>query len=211
LLEGIHSVSRCPIHERSIDFGGEVFPAIEAITQDQDLPCAFCNDISDICSLLTLGFVEVELRVRSLDCAYCDQLLPPQPDWEAAINIGNKYRKLDPKLQVLIYFIGQRFAYEGNLVEGDILTSSFFYDRIDKSNRTVRNYLQDLREAGFITKEGQNEHRLLAENLPRALDRVEEAVEEEQIRPFSFSHRNRKSCSQPFGRVRCRTPPSAPS
>lgn len=98
---------------------------------------------------------------------------------DGAINIENKYRKLDLKLQVLIYFIGQRFAYEGKLVEDDILTSSFFYDRIDKSDRTVRNYLQDLREAGFITKEGQNEHRLLAENLPRALDRVEEAVEEE--------------------------------
>lgn len=93
---------------------------------------------------------------------------------DGTINIQGKYRKVDPELQMLIYFIGQRFAYEGELSENDTLTSSFFYDRMDKSDRTVRNYLQQLREEGLIKKEGQSEHRLIAENLLKALDMIEE-------------------------------------
>lgn len=95
---------------------------------------------------------------------------------DGTINIEGKFRNLEPEFQILIYFIGQRFAYEGELSETDSLTTSFFYDRIDKSDRTVRNYLQELREGGLIKKEGQSEHRLIAENLPDALDRIEEAA-----------------------------------
>jgi len=95
---------------------------------------------------------------------------------DGTINIEGKYRNLEPELQILIYFIGQRFAYEGELSETDSLTSSFFYERLDKSDRTIRNYLQELREDGFIKKEGQSEHRLIAENLPDALTRIEEAA-----------------------------------
>ncbi|RQH01826.1 hypothetical protein [Natrarchaeobius oligotrophus] len=95
---------------------------------------------------------------------------------DGTVNIQGEYRSLDLRLQILIYFIGQRFAYEGELSETDSLTSSFFYDRIDKSDRTIRNYLQELREEGYIKKEGQSEHRLIAENLPDALNDIEEAV-----------------------------------
>lgn len=93
---------------------------------------------------------------------------------DGTINIENKFRKLGPRLEMLIYFIGQRFAYEGNLTEEDNLKTDFFYERFDKSNRTIRNYLQELREDGYITKEGQSEHSLVAENLPDALDWIEE-------------------------------------
>jgi len=75
-----------------------------------------------------------------------------------------------------VYFIGQRFAYEGDLVDDPELESSFFYSRIDKSDRTVRNYLQKLREAGYLSKEGQSKHELLVENLPEALDEIEDAI-----------------------------------
>lgn len=95
---------------------------------------------------------------------------------DGTINIEGEYRSIDPELQILIYFIGQRFAYEGELSETDTLASTFFYERIDKSDRTIRNYLQVLREDGFIKKDGQSEHRLIAENLPDALDRIEEAA-----------------------------------
>lgn len=94
---------------------------------------------------------------------------------DGTINIEGEYRNLGPELKILIYFIGQRFAYEGELSDTDTLDSSFFYERMDKSDRTVRNYLQELREAGFIKKESQGKHRLIAENLPDALDRIEEA------------------------------------
>lgn len=95
---------------------------------------------------------------------------------DGTINLEGKYRSLEPKLQILIYFIGQRFAYEGELSETDTLTSSFFYDRIEKSDRTIRNYLQELREEGYVKKGSQSEHRLIAENLPDALDDIEQAV-----------------------------------
>lgn len=95
---------------------------------------------------------------------------------DGTINIQQQYRNLDPGLQMLIYFIGQRFAYEGELSGSETLPSSFFYDRMDKSDRTVRNYLQDLREDGFIKKVSQSEHRLITENLPNALNRIEEAT-----------------------------------
>lgn len=97
---------------------------------------------------------------------------------DGTISLQSEYRNLNPKLQILIYIIGQRFAYEGNLVETDMLSSNFFYGRIDKSDRSVRNYLQELREAGYAKREGQGKHHLIAENLPKALDLIEEAVEE---------------------------------
>lgn len=95
---------------------------------------------------------------------------------DGTINLEGQYRDLEAKLQILIYLIGQRFAYEGELAENDALETSFFYDRIDKSDRTIRSYLQELRDEGYVKKEGQSKHRLIAENLPDALDEIEEAV-----------------------------------
>ncbi|WP_394351771.1 DeoR family transcriptional regulator [Halogeometricum sp. CBA1124] len=43
----------------------------------------------------------------------------------------------------------------------------------DRSDRTVRNDLQKLRKAGLATKEGQSKHRIVVENLPTALDTIE--------------------------------------
>ena len=99
---------------------------------------------------------------------------------DGTINIESDFRKLGPRLQILIYFIGQRFAYEGDLAEDDSLKTDFFYKRFDRSDRTVRNYLQELREDGYITKEGQSEHSLVAENLPDALDWIEEEAKSTQ-------------------------------
>lgn len=96
---------------------------------------------------------------------------------DGTINLDSKTRSIDAKLQILVYFIGKRFASEGDLVDDPELESSFFYSRIDKSDRTVRNYLQKLREAGYLSKAGQSKHELLVENLPDALDEIENAIE----------------------------------
>lgn len=95
---------------------------------------------------------------------------------DGTINLSNKTRNLNAELQIMVYFIGQRFAYEGELVDEPLLNSSFFYSRIDKSDRTVRNYLQKLRESGYLSKENQSKHQLLVENLPDALDEIEAAI-----------------------------------
>lgn len=94
---------------------------------------------------------------------------------DGTISIQSKYRDIEAELQILIYLIGQRFAYEGGLAEEDTLETEFFYEHFNRSDRTVRNDLQNLREEGIITKEGQSKHRLVVENLPDALNRIEGA------------------------------------
>lgn len=93
------------------------------------------------------------------------------------IDISSKYRDADPKIRMLIYLIAQRFAKEGSIADVDTLSTEFFYERIDRKKRTIREYLQELREDGLVTKEGQSNHRIIIENLPKALDRIEAAIE----------------------------------
>jgi hypothetical protein len=95
---------------------------------------------------------------------------------DGTINLSSKTRSLGAKNQILVYFIGQRFAYEGDLVDNPELETQFFYSRMDKSDRTIRNYLQKLREAGYLSNVGQSNHELLVENLPDALDEIENVI-----------------------------------
>lgn len=96
---------------------------------------------------------------------------------DGTIDISETYRDLDPENRMLIYLIAQRFANEGSIADEDTIDSEYFYERIDRKERTIRDYLQNLREAGIAKKEGRSDHRLIVENLPDALDRLEEAVD----------------------------------
>lgn len=97
---------------------------------------------------------------------------------DGTIVIESGYRDISNENQVLVYLIGQRYAYEGGLAESDTLPSSYFYDRFEASDRTVRDWLQDLRESGLITKQGQSDHRIIAENLPNSISRIQEDASE---------------------------------
>lgn len=94
---------------------------------------------------------------------------------DGTINIDEEYREVDPKLRVLIYLIAQRFAHEGDLKDEDTLETGFFYARIDRKDSTIRNYLKSLREDGLVSKEGQSDYRIVVENLPEAIDRIQSA------------------------------------
>ena len=96
---------------------------------------------------------------------------------DGTIEITGAYRDTAPEIRLLVYLVAQRFAQEGDIAEEDTLSTEFFYERIDRQDRTIREYLQDLREAGLIKKESKSSHRLIAENLPAALDRIEAAIE----------------------------------
>lgn len=96
---------------------------------------------------------------------------------DGTIIIKNEYRNVGPSTRILIYLIGRRYAYEGNLAESDTLTTGFFYDRFDAPDRTVRDWLQGLRDAGLAAKEGRSEHRIVVENLPDAVERVQNEKE----------------------------------
>jgi hypothetical protein len=96
---------------------------------------------------------------------------------DGTVTINGKYRDANPENQMLIYLIAQRYAKEGRIADEDSLETEFFYERIDRGERTIREYLQNLRGNGLVTKEGKSSHRLIVENLPDALDRIESAVE----------------------------------
>jgi len=92
---------------------------------------------------------------------------------DGTINIDEEYREVDPEHRVLIYLIAQRFAHEGGLQDEDTLETGFFYARIDRNESTIRNYLKSLREDGLVSKERQSDYRVVVENLPEAIDRVQ--------------------------------------
>ena len=95
---------------------------------------------------------------------------------DGTVDISEEYRDVGPENRMLIYLIAQRFAEEGSIADDATVDSEFFYKRVDRKERTIRNYLQNLREAGLATKQGRSNHRLVIENLPDALKRLEEAV-----------------------------------
>lgn len=97
---------------------------------------------------------------------------------DGTIVVDEDHRDIEPRLQILIYLIGRRFAQVGGVTDEDTLSTEYFYERIDRGDRRIREYLQELREAGLITKESQSNHRLVTENLPDALDRIESAMGE---------------------------------
>lgn len=98
---------------------------------------------------------------------------------DGTVAVSDEYRDTDPEERILIYFVAQRFSMEGNIAEKDTINSEFFYKRIGREQSTIRNYLKNLRDSGFISKNGKSQHRLVVENLPDALDRLEEAVKPE--------------------------------
>jgi DNA-binding transcriptional ArsR family regulator len=94
---------------------------------------------------------------------------------DGTIDLHDECRDLAPANQMLVYLIAHRYAEEGGLAEEDTVETEFFYERIDRKERTVREHLQSLRESGLATKEGRSTYRLIVENLPKALDRLESA------------------------------------
>lgn len=95
---------------------------------------------------------------------------------DGTIDISEEYRDADPENRMLVYLIAQRYAKEGSIADEDTVETEFFYERVDREKRTIREYLQSLREDGLATKDGRSNHRLIVENLPDALDRLEKAV-----------------------------------
>ncbi|ELZ93955.1 hypothetical protein C440_10058 [Haloferax mucosum ATCC BAA-1512] len=91
--------------------------------------------------------------------------------------MDEEYRDLNPENRILIYFIAQRYAFEGELAEDDTIDTQFFYDRINRSDRSVRDYLQNLREDGLLKRSSKGTHHLVAENLPSAFERIEDDAE----------------------------------
>jgi hypothetical protein len=95
---------------------------------------------------------------------------------DGTIDIQGPYRKASDENKILAYLVGRYYAAEGGVVDTAAVDSSFFYDRLPVSERSVRRRLETLRDEGLAKKSGQSSHELIAENLPDALNRIEQEV-----------------------------------
>jgi len=96
---------------------------------------------------------------------------------DGAIDLSSEVRELSTKIQMLLYLIAQRYAYEGGLSESPEIETDFFYDRFGKKDATIRGYQKDLRDKGLVRKTGQSTHEVTVENLPRSLEIVQNELE----------------------------------
>lgn len=93
---------------------------------------------------------------------------------DGTTNLSPEIRELSAKNQMLVYLIAERYASEADLAENSGLDNNFFYSRFSQKEGTIRNYQKALRDEGLIQTEGGT-HEITVENLPKAIQRIEEA------------------------------------
>lgn len=97
---------------------------------------------------------------------------------DGSIDIEDDFKDAPWREHVLIYLIGQRYAFEGDRVEKPTLAYEFFYGRIDKDDSTIRAYMNELDDDLLVKKhEDSGEWQLVPDNLPQALANIEGLVE----------------------------------
>ncbi|APX95722.1 hypothetical protein [Natronorubrum daqingense] len=97
-----------------------------------------------------------------------DGMIDPKSDFDNA-----PWREL-----VLIYLIGQRYAYEGGKADAPSLPYSYFYARVDVDESTVRSYMNKLDDDLIVEKDDESdEWKIVPDNLPKALSRIEGSQE----------------------------------
>jgi hypothetical protein len=93
---------------------------------------------------------------------------------DGSIDIEDEFEDAPWRERVLIYLIGQRYAYEGSRAESPTLAYDYFYARLDVDDSTVREYMNDLKDNLIVKKDEEtNEWKLIPDNIPEALSRIE--------------------------------------
>lgn len=97
---------------------------------------------------------------------------------DGTVELRDEYRDMPSKERLLAYLIGQSYAARTDRVESDELPYQFFYKRFDVDDSQVRRIANQLEDDGLVeTADNQSYKRLVAENITRAIDQIEEAVE----------------------------------
>lgn len=92
---------------------------------------------------------------------------------DGTIDIDDEYGDRPWKEKILIHLIGRQYAFEADKVETPSLPYEFFYARVDVDKSTVRKYMNKLADELIVTKtEEDDEWKLVADNLPEALNRI---------------------------------------
>lgn len=92
---------------------------------------------------------------------------------DGTIVISPEYQHSSIPDRMLIFFIAQRYASEVDMVESDTISYQFFYERFDADNASIRKGAEVLRNAGLINQVEEGSHRVVPENIPLALERLE--------------------------------------
>lgn len=96
---------------------------------------------------------------------------------DGTIELRDPYRDLPPKESMLGYLIGQCYAAQTDRVDTESLPYQFFYTRFDVDDSHVRRIANELEDDALVeTAETQSDKRLVAENITRAIDHIEDAV-----------------------------------
>lgn len=97
---------------------------------------------------------------------------------DGTVELRDDYRNLPVKESLLAYLVGQAYASQTGRVNSSALPYQFFYRRFDVDSSRVRHVANELEDEGLIeTAEGQSDKRLVSENVARAIDRIQEAIE----------------------------------
>lgn len=95
---------------------------------------------------------------------------------DGSIQLAGKVREAGGSTQVLVYLIARRMMFEADEADSPTLTNEYFYSKLSAADSSVRNYIMRLRDDGLVLSE-EGEHQIVVENLPGALDKVEEAID----------------------------------
>jgi hypothetical protein len=91
-----------------------------------------------------------------------------------SVNVRDDFESAPWKEQILIHLIGQRYAFEAGKAETSTLSYAYFYARSDAGESTVRTYITGLQDDLIVEKDEENgEWKLVPDNLPKALSRIE--------------------------------------
>lgn len=91
-----------------------------------------------------------------------------------SVNVRDDFEDAPWKERILIYLIGQRYAFEAGKAETPTLSYAYFYARSDAGESTVRTYITGLQDDLIVEKDEENgEWKLVPDNLPKALSRIE--------------------------------------
>jgi len=94
------------------------------------------------------------------------------------VALADDVSELGAEERILTYLVAQQYVAEADEDEDPTLPYGFFYEQIDKTDSTVRDYFSDLVEEGLVAKgEGQGQHELVIERLTDVIGRIEGALE----------------------------------
>lgn len=94
---------------------------------------------------------------------------------DGSIQLSDKVHDAGGQMRALVYLIAKRMMHEANVADSPSLSNEYFYDKLEVADSSVRNYMMRLRDEGLVlTSDG--EHQVVVENLPRAFDKIEDAI-----------------------------------